>query len=255
MFELFFIGTHVYTDKTVSVVVGTRTMPGASGSVFHFSEQLVPVREWGTEFVLTGLFTDYGSIAHITSSARRTYVTLTGFRTNLIRIPFRGQTIRRRLEKGVTCHVTSNKPIQVMMYYGLTSSSTDVLASFVSMTLVPAFQHFLKSYTTQCSDNNMATFFQTTTYFGAVMSHWSISNITDVAYTPYEVRQEIVYLGLVNIFTLETLTTMEDEFRSFGGLMKCDTAMFPIGPLILVVSSNSYMHLYYYERLTRCSDA
>lgn len=235
-------GTHIYTDKAVSVVVGTRSFPGVNGAPYFFSEQLVPVTEWGTEFVLIGLLTQYGSIVHITSSVRRTVVQLTGFKQNTIRIPSRGQTIRRRLLNGVTCHVKSNKAIQVMMYHGLGTTQA-VETNFLSMTLVPALQHFKICYETKCpnSDNS---YFQYTTYFNGSMSHGIPSGtVIKVPYTEYEVvAEDVTVTG--DKFKLATSASMIDDFRYFGGVMKCGTAMFPIGPMTLDVSvSRSFVEM------------
>lgn len=215
----------------VAVVVGTRDMPGESASLFHFSEMLVPVSQWGTEYVLTGLFTGYGSIVHVTSSVRRSIVTMTGFPHPVVRIPSRGQTIRRRLENGVTCHVTSNKPIQVMMYHGVTYRSSENM-TWVSMTLMPAVQHFTDQYTAQCPSSDQHTYFQYVTNYGIQMNHGTPNLIVTVPYTQFEVKIDNISTDSANPFLLSTFDMVA---QPCGGIMKCDTAMFPIGPMTLSV--------------------
>lgn len=140
-------GSYIFSDNPVAVVVGTRSMPVQSGSLLHFSEQLTPVPLWGTEFVVRGFQTEYGCIIHITSSARRTIVEMTGFRT--VEMSGNGQTLKRRIEDSEVSYIKTKKPVQVMMYVGFTYASYADIQS-VGMTLIPAMRHFQTSYVVSC---------------------------------------------------------------------------------------------------------
>lgn len=198
-------------------------MPGSGPTMLHFSEQLAPVTEWGTEFILLGL--DPGSIFHITSKISQTIINISGFKRPRVRLLNRGQTIRRRLENGVTCHITSDKPIQVMMYYGV---GIDYVITSMSMALMPAVEHYKTGYTTKCLGS--VSDFQVNSYFDAVPINSSNYLSYDVAYTEYKVN--IGSLSLSD--STYTVNTVAGSEFLIGGIMKCGSSVFPIGPVINV---------------------
>ncbi|XP_053400883.1 IgGFc-binding protein-like [Mercenaria mercenaria] len=215
-------GTFIYSDKPISVIAGTRSMPAQGGSLLHFMEQLVPVSQWGTEFVVRGFETAYGCVIHITSSERKTIVQMSGFKT--VEMTGSGQTLKRRLEETTVSYIKSNKPIQVMVYVGITYGSYDAIYS-VGMTNIPGKEHFQTSYVYNSNREN--TFFQYVIEDGDTINSHSNAIVTKVPYTHYQ----------VNTLNLTSTTDSNKKISSsssspFGGIFMLDTAVFPMAPTI-----------------------
>lgn len=183
---LYTSGTFIYSDGPISVIAGTRSMPGQSGALLHFMEQLAPVEHWGTEFVVRGFDTAYGCVIHLTSVFRKTVVEMTGFKT--VEMSGEGQTLKRRLEETSLCYIKSSKPIQVMMYVGLTYGSYDVIQS-VGMTSVPATEHYqtTNEYIVKCVTTSEA-FFQYVLENGDFVPAHTLSTTSKVIYQNEIVR-------------------------------------------------------------------
>lgn len=168
-FCLLLAGTFIYSDRPLSVVTGTRSMPVQNpGSTYtHFYEQLAPVSHWGTEFALRGFGIEYGSIVHITAYDQFTYVDMTGYRRTEISS---GYTIRRRLETDTVAYIQTSKAVQVVVYTGITYQSNEVMHS-VAMTTLPALEHFSTSYVASCGSGMTTTYQYVTTLDNSISAH------------------------------------------------------------------------------------
>ena len=178
MFTIVFFsmkGTFIYADNPISVIAGTRSMPAYGASLLHFMEQLTPVSQWGTEFIIRGFETAYGVVIHITSSKPKTFVEMSGFKT--VEMTGSGQTLKRRLEESTVSYIKSTKPVQVMVYVGITFGSYDPIYS-VGMTTIPAVEHFLTSYVYNAY--NQPTFFQYVVEDGDMVQCQSEAEVTKV---------------------------------------------------------------------------
>ncbi|KAL4230333.1 hypothetical protein ACF0H5_010716 [Mactra antiquata] len=215
-------GTYIYSDKDISVVAGTRSMPVDNpAKIVYFYEHFAPVPTWGTEFFLQGRGSDFGSIIHITAADPHTFVDMTGYRTTKMDA---GNTIRRRLEKDVVAYLKASKAVQVVMYTGITYNSP-VAMDYVSMTIVPAVEHYQTSYTGACGTSGTTSKMQYATKIGNTSPMTTTVETTiDVPLTSYKV-----------VTATTTSSSSSSSFSAYGGIMYCNNAMFPMAPPVNTV--------------------
>ncbi|XP_060556672.1 uncharacterized protein LOC132717253 [Ruditapes philippinarum] len=221
-------GTFIYADKPVSVIAGTRSMPADGTRLLHFMEQLTPVPHWGTEFIVRGFETAYGVVIHITSSEPKTFVEMSGFKT--VEMTGNGQTLKRRLEESTVSYIKSTKPVQVIIYVGITFGSYDPIYS-VGMTTVPAFEHFLTSYVHNA--NNQPTFFQYVLSNGDSVPCQGDPIITKVPYTPYQVNS----LNQTATLSVSDKLIKTGQNAPFGGIVMINYAVFPLSPPLILTGT------------------
>ena len=109
-------GTFIYTDLPVAVFAGTRNLT-LGGIRTHLVEQLFPVENWGSEFILGTLGANmYGDVIKITASQADTTIEMRGYPKFIIANT--NHTITRRLDKDTVTHIKASKPIQIVQFTG-----------------------------------------------------------------------------------------------------------------------------------------
>ncbi|WAR00376.1 hypothetical protein MAR_024748 [Mya arenaria] len=231
-------GTHIFTDKPVSVVSGTRSFPGAGDRSVHFMEQLVPLNGWSQEFLVPASDDSHTNIVHITAAHQRTTIEMSGFLSVLI--PRKGMTIRRMLFKGEVSHIKADKSVQVVLYVGFTDSNiyTSIFDS-VAMSIVPALDQFQSTAVLKCPQagtHNVSVQYIAPKSASISLSSLDIVTTESLKFTDFDVWRSTQ----VNPQIISELSNL-----NFGGIIRCNNTMTSMSPLLIQASELCASYLAY----------
>ena len=137
-------GTIIFSSKPVSVVsTEDRVRPGASGNIDRVESILLPVSQWGKEYILTtvgSMNKKQGDIFRIFAYENETVVK-TAYWTKVL---LSGRYAELILGKNLTSFVNCSKPCQVVQY--IIGETIGGKNADTSMTVLPSIKQFLSYY-------------------------------------------------------------------------------------------------------------
>ncbi|KAK3596599.1 hypothetical protein CHS0354_020942 [Potamilus streckersoni] len=138
-------GVHIISNKPVAVFAGSRS--NLSSDPSHFIEQLLPVKLWGTEFILKPGLSATGDFIQIIAGEMNTKVEMTGYPPFIM--PEKGQYVQKRLEKGLLYHLLSDYPIQIAQFVSINLYNNSVSA-LTAMLVVQPVQLSARTFAFSC---------------------------------------------------------------------------------------------------------
>ena len=232
-------GTRISADNNVVVLAGARDM-NVSGTMSHLIEQLLPIEQWGKNFIVRSIdINSYGDIIKITSSSQDTRITMSGF--PYVALPDPGMTISRHLDYGAISIIGSTHPIQVVQVSGLTNSSTNATNTIhpiaPGMSVVPAIEHYHDKQTMSCKSLDKTS--STRIVSPSSIDHYTISgtvsylNGTTIPYSSYHMSILKSTNGNSDLVRIESTDREE-----FGGIERCvgSGVIIPLGFELISVS-------------------
>ncbi len=137
-------GTIIFSSKPVSVVsTEDRVRPGTSGNIDRVESILLPVSQWGKEYILTtvgSMNKKQGDIFRIFAYENETVVK-TAYWTKVL---FFGTYAELILGKNLTSFVNCSKPCQVVQY--IIGETIGGKNADTSMSVLPSIKQFLSYY-------------------------------------------------------------------------------------------------------------
>ena len=142
-------GIRVTANNNVAVVVGASQMKTPYNSRNSRPiEQLPPVNKWGKEFVVVPSELDTsGDMIKITSRVKNTQLYMTGFSPFII--PHIGQSVERKVDRGINVYIRASNPVLVLQIIGTTFTTSRTTPA--SMSLVPAISYWKNIDVETCS--------------------------------------------------------------------------------------------------------
>lgn len=131
-------GTRVTANMAIAVVVGALNVSSRySDKSSMLIEQIPPTNKWGKEFIVVpsdGSFS--GDMIKITTQQKNTQVYISGFSPFII--PHPGQSVEKKIDRGVNTYIEASKPVLILQIIGTTSFENNSVSSVPSMVLIPA---------------------------------------------------------------------------------------------------------------------
>ena len=140
-------GAYVTSDKPIGVLSGNqKTKIGSGGSSDHLCEFLIPVSQWGKNFITVPIpLRTVGDYFKFIASEDMTTVNITGGYTETFTISTRGEFVERMIDSTAHCKVTADKAISVIQFVQSQQSSAE--PSDPAMMIIPPIEQYGADYT------------------------------------------------------------------------------------------------------------
>lgn len=137
-----FTGTHIYADKPVTVLGGSRCASVGAGACDHLVQQMLPIDKWGKDFVTIGM-PDCNSpdTYRIVASQHNTIVNISG--EVPIRLAESGDFYTFNLDDQISKVVSSDKTIALALF---ANGGCNGYMGDPTMVLIPPIQQFSSDY-------------------------------------------------------------------------------------------------------------